>query len=78
MLLITYAHSTIREVVLIPNKHWGGDGLLGCVFGRVQKSFFLVCSLIYISVLACCIGYPHNPMTARQVRCQLNFKTNTK
>ena len=25
--------STIREVVLVPNRQWGGDGLLGCVFG---------------------------------------------
>jgi len=29
----SYDFDTIREVVLIPNKHWGGDGLLGCVFG---------------------------------------------
>ena len=28
--------STIREVVLIPNRHWGGEGLLGCVFGCVH------------------------------------------
>lgn len=27
--------STLREVVLIPNRHWGGEGLLGCVFGSV-------------------------------------------
>ena len=27
--------STLREVVLIPNRHWGGEGLLGCVFGWV-------------------------------------------
>ena len=25
--------STIREVVLVPNRQWGGEGLLGCVFG---------------------------------------------
>ena len=29
------AHSNLREVVLVPNRHWGGDGLLGCVFGYV-------------------------------------------
>ncbi|KAI5989084.1 GRASP55/65 PDZ-like domain-containing protein [Pisolithus albus] len=23
----------LREVVLVPNRHWGGEGLLGCVFG---------------------------------------------
>ncbi|KAF5382449.1 hypothetical protein D9615_003007 [Tricholomella constricta] len=30
-----YSHDfdTLREVVLIPNRHWGGEGLLGCVFG---------------------------------------------
>ncbi|KAK7469086.1 hypothetical protein VKT23_003579 [Stygiomarasmius scandens] len=30
-----YSHDfdTLREVVLVPNRHWGGDGLLGCVFG---------------------------------------------
>ncbi|PFH53915.1 hypothetical protein AMATHDRAFT_136114 [Amanita thiersii Skay4041] len=30
-----YSHDfdAIREVVLIPNRHWGGEGLLGCVFG---------------------------------------------
>ena len=35
---LKYSHvicSTLREVVLIPNRHWGGDGLLGCVFGSV-------------------------------------------
>lgn len=27
--------SNLREVVLVPNRHWGGEGLLGCVFGCV-------------------------------------------
>ncbi|TFK40635.1 GRASP55/65 PDZ-like domain-containing protein [Crucibulum laeve] len=32
-----YSHDfdTLREVVLIPNRHWGGEGLLGCIFGCV-------------------------------------------
>ncbi|KAI0789627.1 GRASP55/65 PDZ-like domain-containing protein [Abortiporus biennis] len=29
----SYDFDNIREVVLIPNRHWGGEGLLGCVFG---------------------------------------------
>ncbi|KZT09314.1 uncharacterized protein LAESUDRAFT_723048 [Laetiporus sulphureus 93-53] len=29
----SYDFDTIREVVLVPNRHWGGEGLLGCVFG---------------------------------------------
>jgi len=29
----SYDFDTTREVVLIPNRHWGGEGLLGCVFG---------------------------------------------
>ncbi|KAH9925416.1 GRASP55/65 PDZ-like domain-containing protein [Epithele typhae] len=29
----SYDFDTIREVVMIPNRHWGGEGLLGCVFG---------------------------------------------
>ena len=33
--------STIREVVLIPNRHWGGEGLLGCVFGYVLGTSLL-------------------------------------
>ncbi|KIK69664.1 hypothetical protein GYMLUDRAFT_34058 [Collybiopsis luxurians FD-317 M1] len=30
-----YSHDfdALREVVLVPNRHWGGEGLLGCVFG---------------------------------------------
>ncbi|KAG7088233.1 hypothetical protein E1B28_012249 [Marasmius oreades] len=30
-----YSHDfdALREVVLVPNRHWGGAGLLGCVFG---------------------------------------------
>ncbi|KAJ7459717.1 GRASP55/65 PDZ-like domain-containing protein [Mycena latifolia] len=30
-----YSHvcPALREVVLVPNRHWGGEGLLGCVFG---------------------------------------------
>ena len=35
-----YSHDfdALREVVLVPNRHWGGDGLLGCVFGYVASS----------------------------------------
>ncbi|KAG2010073.1 golgi reassembly stacking protein 2 [Coprinopsis cinerea AmutBmut pab1-1] len=29
----SYDFDTTREVVLIPNRHWGGEGLLGCIFG---------------------------------------------
>ncbi|ETW81777.1 hypothetical protein HETIRDRAFT_242192, partial [Heterobasidion irregulare TC 32-1] len=29
----SYDFDTIREVVLVPNRQWGGEGLLGCVFG---------------------------------------------
>lgn len=29
----SYDFDNIREVVLVPNRHWGGEGLLGCVFG---------------------------------------------
>jgi len=29
----SYDFDTIREVVLMPNRQWGGEGLLGCVFG---------------------------------------------
>ncbi|EGO24027.1 hypothetical protein SERLADRAFT_470650 [Serpula lacrymans var. lacrymans S7.9] len=30
-----YSHDfdNLREVVLVPNRQWGGEGLLGCVFG---------------------------------------------
>ncbi|KIY44780.1 hypothetical protein FISHEDRAFT_67328 [Fistulina hepatica ATCC 64428] len=33
--IYVYSHDfdTLREVVLVPNRQWGGDGLLGCVFG---------------------------------------------
>lgn len=37
MVFISFV-STIREVVLVPNRHWGGEGLLGCVFGCVFRS----------------------------------------
>ncbi|KAL5519975.1 hypothetical protein ACEPAG_1635 [Sanghuangporus baumii] len=29
----SYDFNTLREVVLVPNRQWGGEGLLGCVFG---------------------------------------------
>lgn len=29
----SYDFDTLREVVLVPNRQWGGEGLLGCVFG---------------------------------------------
>ncbi|KAF8158298.1 GRASP55/65 PDZ-like domain-containing protein [Crassisporium funariophilum] len=32
----SFDFDTLREVVLIPNRHWGGEGLLGCVFGCVS------------------------------------------
>ncbi|KAJ4482271.1 GRASP55/65 PDZ-like domain-containing protein [Lentinula aciculospora] len=33
--IYVYSHdfNALREVVLVPNRHWGGEGLLGCVFG---------------------------------------------
>ncbi|OCH91933.1 hypothetical protein OBBRIDRAFT_727827 [Obba rivulosa] len=33
----SYDFDTIREVVLVPNREWGGEGLLGCVFGSVPS-----------------------------------------
>ncbi|KAG9315723.1 hypothetical protein JVU11DRAFT_3370 [Chiua virens] len=38
----SYDFDNLREVVLVPNRHWGGEGLLGCVFG-------------YVSVLSHCV-----------------------
>jgi len=32
--------SNLREVVLVPNRHWGGEGLLGCIFGCVLIHHF--------------------------------------
>lgn len=29
----SYDFDTLREAVVVPNHHWGGEGLLGCVFG---------------------------------------------
>ncbi|KAI5119188.1 hypothetical protein M0805_004443 [Coniferiporia weirii] len=29
----SFDFNTLREVVLVPNRQWGGEGLLGCVFG---------------------------------------------
>ncbi|EJD45042.1 hypothetical protein AURDEDRAFT_114205 [Auricularia subglabra TFB-10046 SS5] len=29
----SYDFDTLREVVLVPNRQWRGEGLLGCVFG---------------------------------------------
>jgi GRASP55/65 PDZ-like domain len=31
----SYDFDTIREAVVVPNHQWGGEGLLGCVFGFV-------------------------------------------
>lgn len=36
--LLTVSSSALREVVLVPNRQWGGEGLLGCVFGLVVIS----------------------------------------
>ncbi|KAF9241136.1 GRASP55/65 PDZ-like domain-containing protein [Melanogaster broomeanus] len=29
----SYDFDNLREVLLVPNRHWDGEGLLGCVFG---------------------------------------------
>jgi len=29
----SYDFDALREVVLVPNRQWGGEGLLGCIFG---------------------------------------------
>ena len=33
MYVYSYDFDTLREVVLVPNKQWGGEGLLGCGVG---------------------------------------------
>lgn len=40
----SYDFDTIREAVVVPNHHWGGEGLLGCVFGFVFHLSFTVLS----------------------------------
>jgi hypothetical protein len=47
--------STIREVVVIPNRNWGGEGLLGCVFGYVPS---LLPSIPYL-ILCVSFGLLH-------------------
>ena len=37
MYVYNYDFDNTREVVLVPNRHWGGEGLLGCVFGCVLQ-----------------------------------------
>ncbi|KAJ7644244.1 hypothetical protein FB45DRAFT_1115144 [Roridomyces roridus] len=34
-----YSHDfdALREVVLVPNRHWGGEGLLGCMYGLLHR-----------------------------------------
>ncbi|KAJ6557352.1 GRASP55/65 PDZ-like domain-containing protein [Mycena vulgaris] len=35
-----YSHDfdALREVVLVPNRHWGGEGLLGCLWTTASNS----------------------------------------
>lgn len=44
-----YSHDfdNLREVVLVPNRHWGGEGLLGCVFGFVPRLLACLSSSYY-------------------------------
>lgn len=61
---LSYAEfiSALREVVLIPNRHWGGEGLLGCVFGCVMDMYRYWISMVDISWegLAFSTGYLHS------------------
>lgn len=57
--------STIREVVLVPNRQWGGEGLLGCVFGCVLRNMYaIILKMICLEDLAYCIVYPRFLATA--------------
>ena len=63
-LLIMVFYSTLREVLLMPNRQWGGEGLLGCVFGFVMSAPFglpFPLKFLLISVntidMDCCTAY---------------------
>ena len=50
--------SNIREVVLVPNRHWGGEGLLGCVFGYTIRTLPAMRELtVVVIALVCYTGY---------------------
>ncbi|KAF8527513.1 GRASP55/65 PDZ-like domain-containing protein, partial [Hysterangium stoloniferum] len=51
----SYDFDTLREVVLVPNRQWGGEGLLGCVFGQVP----LPITLIFLIPQKCRFGLLH-------------------
>lgn len=72
-------YSTLREVVLIPNRHWGGDGLLGCVFGWVSFSKWLWWPRILPShlVLGFCTGYLLSQRIVSLDQYPLSFKSRT-
>ena len=72
LIAFVWLRSTIREVVLIPNRHWGGEGLLGCVFGYAYVLVvFLRDPNVHLStVSASCIGYLRYLPIASQVLCR--------
>lgn len=76
----SYDFDTLREAVVIPNHHWGGEGLLGCVFGYTVP----VCIQLFFTEI--CVGmdfyiaYLPNLPTASPVRYLQNSarQTSTK
>ena len=49
--MYSYDFDTIREAVVVPNHHWGGEGLLGCVFGFVFITIHCTATMRLISEL---------------------------
>lgn len=62
--------SNIREVVLVPNRHWGGEGLLGCVFGYAYPLRSRRMISLPALGLGSSIGSRQFRKTANQARCR--------
>lgn len=72
---ITY--STLREVVLVPNRHWGGEGLLGCVFGYTVFHSEAIIGFVNSNLsvaTACSIGSPQFKKTLLMTTTYITMK----
>lgn len=65
--------------MLIPNRNWGGEGLLGCVFGYVN--FATLGNVTFkplLTDLVSCTGSHLNHLIRFPDRCLWNFKKSLK
>lgn len=50
-------YDNVREVTLVPNDAWGGEGCLGCAIGYVNYNFVIIFKTLIFRVIFIAFQY---------------------